>query len=70
MLAVSSEAVSAEMWFLNDESYGGTMLGRCTMYDVRCTMYEVRCTMYDVDVRCTETLRVQGVVQYHGLTLF
>ena len=26
--------------------------------------------MYDVDIQCTETLRAQGVVQYHGLTLF
>ena len=40
------------------------------MYDVRCTTYDGRCTMYDVDIQCTETLRAQGVVQYHGLTLF
>ena len=40
-----------------------------TCNDVQRTMYDVRSAMYGVDVQCTETLKVQGVVQCHELTL-
>ena len=44
---------------------------QCTMYNVRSAMYDGRCTMYNVRcTMCPETQRVQGAVQYHGLTSF